>query len=410
MRNSSTVAKSGAHRPRQVYGCPATFPEDRSSVNVGVGSEATGPTVEPILGLTIGLFGVPADRALPATVARINRDQQHSGKRRLVGQEKAQLRESPRMQNSTLRKPGLNSVSDVCQFFNYQSAACAFSFRNDLLGNYVVGMAGEALFLAGQFLQAARCRSGLDSLELSPHPAMAETDRLQFRTGVPLAVRISGDITDAKVNAQEVGRIDRSRVGEIDSAVQIELPLAVDQIGLPLDPIKALLLVLAINQRDDHATFGQRPQADFIKALEAEDSLIVSNGSVGLERWAYLLTSVEALDGLADGAHGHLSGESEPISNLTVCQFVNRRLGKYTGIEPTPRRKGCGFIHALHCRQQPSRLFRIGQQPQLERQLHYNGVYHSLAWVASEKQATNAVAALSLRMAEASGFSRKGGL
>lgn len=244
-------------------------------------------------------------------------------------------------------------------------------------------MAGEALFLAGQFLQAARCRSGLDSLELSPHPAMAETDRLQFRTGVPLAVRISGDITDAKVHSQEVRRLDGGRVGKIDRAVQVELPFAVNQIGLPFDAVKSPLLVLAINQRDYNTTFGKRPQADFIDALEAEDSLIVSNGSVGLERWADLLASVEAFDGLADGAHCHLSGESEPISNLAVRQFVDRRLGKHTSIEPAPRCKGCGFVHALHCRQQPSRLFRIGQQPQLERQLHYNRVYHSLAWVAS---------------------------
>jgi hypothetical protein len=77
MRNSSTVAKSGAYRPRQVYGCPATFPEVRSSVNVGVGSEATGPTVEPILSLTVRLLSMPASRALPAGVARIDREQQH---------------------------------------------------------------------------------------------------------------------------------------------------------------------------------------------------------------------------------------------------------------------------------------------------------------------------------------------
>ena len=383
MRRFTQFAKSGAIALGGFTGRPAAFPKVHGSVYVGVGSEATGPTAKPILGMTVGFFGMSANRTFPTTVARVNRDQQDSGESGFVCKESSQLPEGPRMQNCSLRTPGLDSAADVGEVFNRQSSACAFSFGNNLLTDYVVGVASKALFFTGQFLQAARCRSGLDFLKPGSQFTMAEPDGLQLRTGVPLAIRIGSNVADSKVNAQEVGRLYRGCVGKIDSTVQVELPLTVNQIGLPPDSVKTLLLVLAINQRDDHTSFGKCPQADFIEPLEAKDSLVVGDGPVRFEDWAGILASMEALNRFANSPNGHLGGQAELVSNLAVRQFVDRRLGKHADIEPTPSRKGCGFVHALHCRQQPSRLFCIGQQPQLERQLHYNGVYHSLNWVAS---------------------------
>jgi len=269
-------------------------------------------------------------------------------------------------------------------------------------------MAGEALFFASQLLQAARCRSCLDVLEPGPQSTMAKPDGLQLRTGVPLSVRIGSDVADAKVNTQEVGRLYRSRVGDIDSAVQVELPFAVNQISLSFDAVKALLLILAINQRDYNTTFGERPQTDFIETLEAEDSLVIGDGPVGLEGRADLFAPVEALNSLTDGAHGHLGGQAESISDCPIRDLVDARLAEHPSVESALSRKGCGFIYTLHGLQEPRGLRGVWQNSQLERQFHYNGVYTSINQDSKRAQATDAVAALSLRMAEASGFPREG--
>ena len=78
MRRFTRLAKSG-RCPRVVYGTPTAIPKNHGSVDVGVGSEATGPTVKPILGLTVGLRGVAADRTLAAAIARIDGNQKDGG-------------------------------------------------------------------------------------------------------------------------------------------------------------------------------------------------------------------------------------------------------------------------------------------------------------------------------------------
>ena len=113
MRRFAQFAKSGASALSGFTGRSATFPKVRGSVYVGVGSKATGPTMESILGLTVSLLDMPADRALPTAIARINRNQQDGSECRLVDQKCPQLSEGPRMQSCTLRAPGLNSVADM---------------------------------------------------------------------------------------------------------------------------------------------------------------------------------------------------------------------------------------------------------------------------------------------------------
>jgi len=83
-------------------------------------------------------------------------------------------------------------------------------------------------------------------------------------------------------------------------------------------------------------------------------------------------------------------------------------LAEHPSVESALSRKGCGFIYTLHGLQEPRGLRGVWQNSQLERQFHYNGVYTSINQDSKRAQATDAVAALSLRMAEASGFPREG--
>jgi len=98
---------------------------------------------------------------------------------------------------------------------------------------------------------------------------------------------------------------------------------------------------------------------------------------MGLEGGADLLVAPKALNGLANRTHSHLRRKAKSISNLPIREFVDGRLGEDASSESTSGRKGCGFVYALHGFQQSRSLRGVRQYLQLERQLHYYGVYHS---------------------------------
>ena len=370
MRTSAQLAKYGRFTV-----CPARY--HAGSVGIGVRLVTARATPKLVLGLAI-LFGcVPAFSALPAGVARVNRDQRDTCKGGLVLQKQQQLGKRPGMQNSTLLAPGLDPSANTRKVFELQSASGAFSFGNDLLGNIVVHPGCKAALLTGEQLQPALGSAGLLLLELGAQPAMPMANRLEFGPGVSLSIGVAGDVRNAEIHTEKVCRHNRRAGWKIDRAIQVELPLAVDQIGLALDAVKPLLLVFAVHQRSNHAALWQRPQTHFIEALESEDTLVVGDSPVWFEDRTFGLIAGEALDSFTDGAYRHLGRQPEAGANLRVCQLVDRRLAEDLRIEPFTRRERSRFIGAFHRCQQPFGLLGVRQKLQLERQLHYLGVYHS---------------------------------
>ena len=375
------LSSSIARYVRPAYGGPAC--DHAGSVGIGVRFVTARATPKLVLGLAILFCYVPAFGTFPASIARVDGDQQNASNSGLVFEEQKQLRERPGMQNSTLFSPGLDPLADTGKVFQFEPALGAFSFGNDLLGNTVVDMRGEPSLTPGEFLQFPLGRASLFLLKFGPQLAMPAPDGLNFASAMPLAVRRGCDVGDAKVHSEEFRWSDRRVAGKIYCAVQVELPLSVNQIGLPLDAVEPLALVLAVEQGNDNAAFWQRPKTNLVHTLEAEDALIVSDGPVGLEDRADCLVPLKALDGFADSTYCHLCGQSETGANFSVGQFVDRRLTKELGVKAEACRKGGGFIGALHGFEQPLRLCGVRQNLQLERQFHYSGVYISTGRMAS---------------------------
>lgn len=338
---------------------------------------------------TVAQSGVAALGTLPACVAGIDGHQRDTRQFGLVRQEETQLREGPRMQNCTLFPPGLNSVTDTAQFFNGDTLSSAFSFNNDLLGNVVVHPGRKTGLLPGEFLQPSLRGPGLFLLESGSQPTMPVPYTLDLTPAVVLPIGSSGDIGDSEVNPNKVVDLDRQIVGHVHRAEQEELATTVDKIGLPLDAVKPLFLVVPVNHRDDHPAFWHGPQADSIDALEAEDSLVVSDCAVRFEGGADLLIPSKDFHGLADGTDGHLSREAEPLTNLAVGEFVDGRLTEHLGVESALGRERGRFVHVLHRQEESLTLFGVGQDLKLECQFHYLGVYHSKTQTGTRKESGN---------------------
>lgn len=358
-----------------VYGGPAS--NIQSSVDIGMRHMVTRHAPKLVLGFAV-LFGyMAAGGALAAGVTRINSDQQDACESGLVLQEQAQLRECPGMQYCSLLAPSRNPLANAGQFLDRQSTPGAFSLRNDLLGNIVVDTGGKVTLLAGEPFQFALRRTCLQLLNFRPQPPMTEADAFDFGTGVLLTVRRSSDIGNSQVNPEKIGRFNRRTFRQIDSAVQVEFSASIDQVSLSLNAVEPLFLVLAIDKRDYNATFWHRPQAHAVDTLESHDALIISNRAIWPENRADIFIAPKTLHGFSNGTDSHLSGQVKTFSDFSIRQSVDRRLTEYSGIESSAGGESRGLVYALHGLKQPFSLFGVGQELQLECQLHCLGVYHS---------------------------------
>lgn len=361
------------------YGRFTSAPADiHGSVGIGISFVIARATPKLVLASTVLFGAVTALSAGTAGIARIDSHEEHSGQPGLVLKEKAQLRESPGMQNCALLPQGRDPSANAVEVFNGNAAFGAFSFGNDLLANAVVDVRGEAPLFSGQLLQPPLRRTGLFLLKFRPQPAVTMAHRLDLRTGVALTIRIAGNISDTKIDTEKVCWLNGGAVRQVHRAIEIQPAFAVDQIGLTFDPVKSLLLVFAIDQRDDHSLFRQRPQADAVQSLEAHNAFVVSDGAVFPEHRTFRFVPREAFNSFTYRPDGHLCRQAVAAANFRVGQLVDRRLAEDFSFKSTLSREGSGFIDSLHSGKQPLALFGVRQNLQLERELHYYGVYHSL--------------------------------
>ena len=80
-------------------------------------------------------------------------------------------------------------------------------------------------------------------------------------------------------------------------------------------------------------------------------------------------------DSSFDVERGVVRGKA--LADLPVSQFVNRWLTEHLGFETQTRRKSRGLIDPFHRLQKSLGLLGVRDQSQLERELHYLGVYNS---------------------------------
>lgn len=357
-------------KTRQVWAAyKSPRPDVPGSVEIGVNFVTARATPKLCL-IAILLCAVSALSASPAGVARVNGNQRNSSQLRLILQEQTQLGEGPGMQNGSLLSPNRNPTGDAFEFFNCDPTFGAFSFGNNLLTDVVVCPGSEPSLTPGKIFKFPLGRSGPLTLELRPELAVAVAHGFNGRPAVNSPVGIGGNVVYPQIDSEKISGRNGGIFGEIHGAVQVELPLAINQVSLPLDSVEPLPLVLSVDQRQDHAALGHGPDANFVHPPKSHDAFIIGDRAVWFERRTDRLIPLEALYGLTNSTNGHLCGQSKAISDFPVGQFVNARLREDLGFKPAFRRKCSGLIVLLHRQQEPLALFSVGQELELESQFH----------------------------------------
>jgi hypothetical protein len=183
--------------------------------------------------------------------------------------------------------------------------------------------------------------------------------------------------SNSHVNTQERLDFDGGVFGKVDAAQQVELVIAEDQIALTFEPVESGLLILSEDDRD-YLPASQGEQADPIHSLEAHQSFVIGHRTVRLEHRASLVPLV-ALHGLTDGADSHLARQTECIPKLAIAEFVDVGLAETLGLESNGSGMACGSVERSHRRQQLLPLFGVGQNLDLQRQLHTNIIGYILS-------------------------------
>src|SRR5262249_16607669 len=285
--------------------------------HIGMVEMATLATQKDSTNKTIAFFYMPALRARPARVSRIDGDHRNAGRFRFVFNEPSKFGERPFRHPVPLSFPEPYPLADACQFFNSNAAIRACGFLNDPLRDAMVGVRLESTLPTGEVSQLAPDLLGTFSgsfplgrflLKGAARLSIVLSDFFDFVAGVDFTVAVSGDIHNPEINANEVGYRYRCFVWHINSNQQKPLPvLPPNEIGLPLVEAESLTLALSHQERHDHATF-ERQQRDAINVLERHDATVIGHGGVFSENGLDILVPAVGSANMANAERGHLRG------------------------------------------------------------------------------------------------------
>ncbi len=323
------------------------------------------------LGLTnpVGFLAVTARGTSAARVARINGNHRDSKQCGLVLQKRSKLRKRPSRMPCSVLTPNRYLFAYSGECFNRNAARSVFGELDNSFRDAVIVVAAEVGLPASQDVKQFLGSFGAFTLKRLTIAVMSAANSLHCFSRVVVAVAIGGELNNAEINPQELSYLDRWYIRKVDGGVEKELLFAVDEINLSLDAVESLALVCAINQGDDHTT-AECPQADAIQTLETQNAFIVSDRSIGLESRASGFVAVEYLHGFADGSHGHLGREIEPLPKLGVTTLMDAGLGKYASRVTNLGGEARSRVKTLHRAQQNLLLFSVRQYAQLKSQFH----------------------------------------
>src|SRR6266542_3048482 len=275
-----------------------------------------------------------------ARVTWIYRLHFHTDKRRLVFYIASQLRKCPLTHAISLLFPEPCPASDALKVFDGHPSTGVCSFRNDLLCNRMVGIRFKASLSARDRFQftfglqrpfAASFLLCRFSLKRSFHFFIMLSCSLDIIALMHLAVAINGQIYDAEIHPDEIGRSYRLTIRSLNTHKQKPLAvLAPVEIALAVFSVESLGLVFAHDKWNDGPAFeGQ--QGNTVNPFERHQALVVRDAGVFPEARANGFVSAIGFADLSDTADGHLRGDSEVITQLAVVELLNWTLAKTGG-------------------------------------------------------------------------------
>jgi hypothetical protein len=185
-----------------------------------------------------------------------------------------------------------------------------------------------------------------------------------------LAVAINGQIYNAEIHSDEIGRSYRRAISRLNTHKQKPLAvLAPVEIALAVFSVESLGLVFAHNNWNDGPAFeGQ--QGNTVSPFERHQPLVERDAGVFPEARANGFISAIGFADLSDTADGHLRGDSEVITQLAVVELLKFDLVSGLEAESFAGEPIGGRVESPHCGGKLFGLIPIGQQLCLQGQLH----------------------------------------
>ncbi len=202
-------------------------------VVVSVPNEATPATLKLALRESVSFVHPPALMTSLRGMGRIDLNERHAGRLRLVGQKQAESAERPRMQRGPLGLAKPYPLADPRQVFNGDTALDALSLDHDAFTYLVVDVGREARLLSSPLFEQSARRTGFFSLQPPPDSLLSFPVPVQSFTRHTIAVASGRDVYDTHIDSDEaIDGIGQRGLRGIHCGVEKPLTIPVDQIGL----------------------------------------------------------------------------------------------------------------------------------------------------------------------------------
>lgn len=318
----------------------------------------------------VSLVGVPARRALPARVAWIDEKNRNAAQGRLVGDERAELSERPVVEPCPLTAPGRYPVADTLEIFERNSAAGAFSSRNERLRDAVVDVALEPALPASEFAEPPLGSLGAALLETGTATGKMGANLFDGFACHHVAVAVGRDVDDPEIDTEPVFGVEP--LGFWDVAGASEEPLSADEaeIDLALSVSHQLALTSAHNDRDRDAS-NDRPERHGVDFLgEPQDTVVVWLGRERTKDGCFLSVDLERVGDLGDRPNRCLRGQTELGAKLIIGELVEIELPEHAGLVATRRKPRARGVAALKGLPERVRLLLRRQELYRSHELH----------------------------------------
>jgi len=279
----------------------------------------------------ITFVDVTTGRAGARGVARVNRDDWHTGESGFVLDKGAQLKERPAMQRGSLGATSRYPFADAAQVFEGNPASGVFRGSHDALANRVVGVRGKAALFASQFLEAAARRLRALALQLGAQATVAVAHVIHGAAAVDRPVAVGGDVDDTQVHAQELVYVLDRRLVHLADLMQIELAAPVNQIRLALHKGQQGKLALPCDKWDGLPPFDG-PDAHGLRGqLPGQDAVVIGDAAVRVKAALRFAVELVGVGHLRQQTDGHLRGQLVSLAHGVVAGVMQVILAKGLG-------------------------------------------------------------------------------
>lgn len=291
-------------------------------------SAATRCAAEDRLSGTIGLVNMPTRRAATRGVARIDQHHGDADPLSLVADKGTKLRKRPAMQLSALLPPSPHPRAHAFEVFKADRPFCAFGSLNEVFADRMVGVFGEAGFLARQAPEPSLGRQRAFLLEPVAQATMPVPHVLDRAAAVDRAVRVRRDVGDAQVNAKHIVYV--LGIGFLHLARDQQIPRAPveQQVAFTLACGEHLTLPLATDKRNGRSPAQSPDRYLRWRKGERENAVIVGNTGKRAKRALCFLVQFVGVSNFGKRPHGHLCRQPEPLAYLRVARLLERKLAK----------------------------------------------------------------------------------